>query len=216
MLGKLIAYGEDRAAAIARARTALDGYVIDGLATNRDLLAWVLEHPTFRAGTATTDFLGDAWRPGRPLSAPAPTVAAAAARLLANSPHWAIAGQGIRLFLANDADRAAPPVAVRADRQGPAVWLLTVGDVQFRADVDDDRVSIRDAGSDVHPTAYVVAYESDALVVRVDDEPLPAPSGATSERRRHPDARRVRTRRRARSADAGPRRPRDGRVRATR
>ena len=60
MFGKLIAYGEDRASAIRRARAALDGYVVEGIPTNRPLLAWILDHPTFRDGQATTGFLGAA------------------------------------------------------------------------------------------------------------------------------------------------------------
>ena len=60
MFGKLIAYGEDRASAIRRARAALDGYVVEGIPTNRPLLAWILDHPTFRDGQATTGFLGEA------------------------------------------------------------------------------------------------------------------------------------------------------------
>src|SRR5262249_15477388 len=60
MIGKLIAFGEDRASAIRRARAALDGYLVESIPTNRPLLAWILDHPTFRAGETTTDFLSDA------------------------------------------------------------------------------------------------------------------------------------------------------------
>ena len=51
LLGKLIVWGPDRGAAIARARAALDELVVDGLVTNvpihRALLA---NEPSSRAG----------------------------------------------------------------------------------------------------------------------------------------------------------------------
>ena len=78
MLGKLIAFGADRAETIQRARAALDEYQIDGLPTNRALLTWILDHPLFRAGEATTEFLA-VERPEANLEQPAPPAVLAAA-----------------------------------------------------------------------------------------------------------------------------------------
>ena len=81
MLGKLIAHGPDRDAAIARLREVLATTVLHGVVTNRELLDAVLAHPAFHAGELTTAFLTDhldGWRPP-PLS---DVEVAAAARAL--------------------------------------------------------------------------------------------------------------------------------------
>jgi acetyl-CoA/propionyl-CoA carboxylase, biotin carboxylase, biotin carboxyl carrier protein len=75
MLGKLIAHGADRGAAIDRLRDLVRGTVAHGVVTNLPLLEAVLAHPVHRAGELTTGFLDDhlgGWRP------PAATTAAVA------------------------------------------------------------------------------------------------------------------------------------------
>jgi 3-methylcrotonyl-CoA carboxylase alpha subunit len=57
MLAKLLVWGEDRATAIARAAAALDGYEIEGVATNLPLLRAAVRHPEFAAGRTYTSFL---------------------------------------------------------------------------------------------------------------------------------------------------------------
>lgn len=57
MLSKLIAYAEDRPAAIARMRRALDEYFIGGIKTNLPLFRRILEHPDFVAARIDTGFL---------------------------------------------------------------------------------------------------------------------------------------------------------------
>jgi acetyl-CoA carboxylase biotin carboxylase subunit len=57
LLGKLIVWGADRPAAIARARVALDELVIEGLITNRSLHRALIEHPAFVEGEFTTNLL---------------------------------------------------------------------------------------------------------------------------------------------------------------
>jgi 3-methylcrotonyl-CoA carboxylase alpha subunit len=58
MLGKLIAWGESRGAAIDKLHQALCDIEIVGVITNRALLASVLADEAFRAGGVATDFLG--------------------------------------------------------------------------------------------------------------------------------------------------------------
>jgi acetyl-CoA carboxylase, biotin carboxylase subunit len=60
LLAKLIGHGPDRAAAIDVVRAALDGLRVEGVATNRELLADVLAHPDFVAGPVTTTWLAEA------------------------------------------------------------------------------------------------------------------------------------------------------------
>jgi 3-methylcrotonyl-CoA carboxylase alpha subunit len=57
MLGKIIAWGESRAAAIGLLRRALSEVEIVGVATNRALLMSVLADKEFRRGAVGTDFL---------------------------------------------------------------------------------------------------------------------------------------------------------------
>ena len=82
MLGKLIAHGSTREAAIDRLMQGLRDTRVLGLQTNRALLAACLQHPVFRAGEARIDFLaqhGDELREGLVLRDPVLRAAAALA-----------------------------------------------------------------------------------------------------------------------------------------
>jgi 3-methylcrotonyl-CoA carboxylase alpha subunit len=57
MIAKLIVYGEDRPAAIARLQTALEETVALGVKTNASLLLEIARHPAFREGRTNTHFL---------------------------------------------------------------------------------------------------------------------------------------------------------------
>ncbi|HXW39177.1 MAG TPA: biotin/lipoyl-containing protein, partial [Acidimicrobiales bacterium] len=59
LVAKLMATGDRRDLALARLRHALAGPLeVDGLETNRELLAAILDDPDFAAGRTATDFLG--------------------------------------------------------------------------------------------------------------------------------------------------------------
>ena len=57
LLGKLIVWGPDRPAAIARARVAIDELVIDGLISNIEFHRAILANETFIGGAFTTNLL---------------------------------------------------------------------------------------------------------------------------------------------------------------
>ena len=57
LVAKLMAHGEDRAAAIARLSLALRALELDGLETNRQLLGAVLDDAAFRRGEADVHYL---------------------------------------------------------------------------------------------------------------------------------------------------------------
>jgi propionyl-CoA carboxylase alpha chain/3-methylcrotonyl-CoA carboxylase alpha subunit/acetyl-CoA/propionyl-CoA carboxylase biotin carboxyl carrier protein len=59
MLSKLIVHGADRAQAIARARQAVQNYVILGVTTNTGYLDAILAHPDFASGEVSTGFLAE-------------------------------------------------------------------------------------------------------------------------------------------------------------
>ena len=86
MIAKIIAWGEDRAAAVGRLRRALADTAVLGVGTNRDFLARVAAHPEFESGAVDTGFIERHRASLMPPRRPAPdTVLAAAAlwRLLA-------------------------------------------------------------------------------------------------------------------------------------
>ena len=57
MLAKLITHGEDRAQALARMLEALDEVQIEGVETNLAFLRKTVNHPAFREGAVSTDFV---------------------------------------------------------------------------------------------------------------------------------------------------------------
>jgi acetyl-CoA carboxylase biotin carboxylase subunit len=57
LIGKLIAHGRDRSEAIARMKTALDGFIVEGIKTSIPLHKRILVDPDFVAGKFDTHFL---------------------------------------------------------------------------------------------------------------------------------------------------------------
>jgi propionyl-CoA carboxylase alpha chain len=64
MIGKLIACGPDRAAAIATMREALNAFVIRGVSSNLGFQSALLAHPRFAAGDFTTAFIAETYPEG--------------------------------------------------------------------------------------------------------------------------------------------------------
>ena len=58
MISKLVAWGEDRAQAVARMRRALDEYAVRGIETNLAFHRRCFRHPLFVAGDYDTGFIG--------------------------------------------------------------------------------------------------------------------------------------------------------------
>ncbi len=70
LLAKVIAWGETRQAAIDALVRALNGYHIEGLATNVDFANAVLTHPAFSEGRLSTGFIDAHFEKGLPKLAP--------------------------------------------------------------------------------------------------------------------------------------------------
>ncbi|MHB8460233.1 MAG: ATP-binding protein [Candidatus Limnocylindrales bacterium] len=63
LLAKIVAHGTDRADALGRLETALDGTVVLGLTTNLRFLRWLVREPILRDAVARTDSLERTWPP---------------------------------------------------------------------------------------------------------------------------------------------------------
>jgi acetyl/propionyl-CoA carboxylase alpha subunit len=79
MLAKLIVHASDRNAAIRRMRRALSEFVILGTVTNVDFLQDLIQHPSFKAGRTSTDFIAEHWGNGWTEQAPSIDVVLAVA-----------------------------------------------------------------------------------------------------------------------------------------
>jgi acetyl-CoA carboxylase biotin carboxylase subunit len=80
LLAKLIAWGPDRAAAIARARRAVRETIVGGVPTSLPFHSFVLGEPDFAAGRYDTDYVSTHWaRPAAPEITEGAAIAAALA-----------------------------------------------------------------------------------------------------------------------------------------
>ncbi|MBV9407210.1 MAG: acetyl-CoA carboxylase biotin carboxylase subunit, partial [Candidatus Eremiobacteraeota bacterium] len=107
MLAKIIVWGADRAAAIARMRTTLQETTVAGVATNLPLLRAITEDETYAAGETTTRFL-DERMPHYHLAESHADDAVkrhVAAALLARDGAWRLGSVGIPLTFALDGER---------------------------------------------------------------------------------------------------------------
>ncbi len=98
MIAKVIAWGEDRSAALNRLAHGLAQYRIAGPATNRDFLVRLLRHSAFAAGAIDTGYIERHRADLIPPPAPAPALALAAASLavlLEDAAAAASAGFGV-------------------------------------------------------------------------------------------------------------------------
>ena len=126
LLAKIIVWGADRAAAVARLRATLDETRVGGIATNLPLLRAIAADPAYAGGATTTSFL-DERMPSYALTPAAATPAqqrAVAAALLASGTGWRAAGIGVPLAFT----LGGTLVRANATRGTDGSWSLT-GDV---------------------------------------------------------------------------------------
>jgi acetyl/propionyl-CoA carboxylase alpha subunit len=67
LLAKLLVVAEDRPAALARLRRALDETLIGGVQTDLSFLRWLLDEPGFASGRYDTSLVAEVWGDGPPL-----------------------------------------------------------------------------------------------------------------------------------------------------
>ncbi|MDB5027876.1 MAG: Carbamoyl-phosphate synthase chain ATP-binding [Candidatus Eremiobacteraeota bacterium] len=121
MLAKIIVWGTDRAAAIARMDATLRETRVAGVATNLPLLRAIVADEAYRAGDTTTSFLDERlalFRLGEPRADDAAKRRVAAA-MLARESGWRLARSGVALAFVVD----GTPVRAHATFAG-AGWTL--------------------------------------------------------------------------------------------
>jgi len=168
LVAKVIAHGWDRNDTIDRLRDALDATRIEGVATNLDLLAAVLDEPAFAAGDIHTGFL-DAHRVIERLAEVPDEVVAAAAAVrslapataaapgspwLAGSPwrhgrsgertRWLVGGREREALTTLHPDRNGATVAVDGN-PAQVAWLGGDADAGWSALVAGDPAVVRPA-----------------------------------------------------------------------
>jgi 3-methylcrotonyl-CoA carboxylase alpha subunit len=169
MLAKIIVWGADRAAAIARMDAALHETRIAGVATNLPLLRAIVADDAYRAGDTTTSFLEER-RPHMRLGEPhagEPEKRRIAAALLAHGGSWRLGGVGVPLAFAVDGEVVRAEAAYDGAR-----WTLSGG---LTGTLEPDA---RDATYDAHGGTVLV----NGSTVRWT---LPKPPSADAEHSAH-------------------------------
>jgi 3-methylcrotonyl-CoA carboxylase alpha subunit len=140
MIAKLIVWGADRAAAIARMAETLATTRVAGVKTNLPLLRAIVADEAFRRGETTTRFLQErASHLARSLAeVPEDARLVASAAVLAGDRAWRLAGVGVPLNLVIE----GVPFHAHAVR-GPAGWTLR-GDLEvtFATEARGDELTV--------------------------------------------------------------------------
>src|SRR5690349_9318830 len=168
MIAKLIAYGNDRDAAIERLGDALDGFYISGVRHNVAFLAAIAASERFRAGALSTDFIGEMFPhgftpPAEPTAADRVLCAAAVlAELRLRDSESAIDGL--------DREGEVPPelIALLDGRAYPVT--VQVEGAAFRIDSDGETCL---AATDWRPGLPLLRLRLDDRILTVQIERLP-------------------------------------------
>ena len=161
MVAKVIAHGETRNDARRRLIRALAGTAFLGLNNNRDFLLDVLKQPSFAAGEATTDFIGQCYPAGvdtAVLSSDFLASAAVIQHVLSLSESYALALSVSEELL--DWDTTGALVSVRQYEvagEPVSLSLSAMGGSAYRVRCGDDTVDIS-----------VEAFDDDSVQLRID------------------------------------------------
>ena len=147
MLAKVIAWGQDRPAALDRLAVALDATVVLGVVTNLQFLRWLVRQPVVRSGDVRTDTLDRIWPPddwAERTTIPSDAWVVAAAALMDRTAEtgpwdggWRMnAARSVRLEadgVARSVSPGAAPIGTERVRIGDTVHVDVAGrSVEFR------------------------------------------------------------------------------------
>jgi len=165
MLAKLIAYGENRAAAIARLDRALEDLTVDGIRTNAPLLLWIARDAAFQRGETTTRFLDEHLDESifRREAPPEAALLCAAALLVDGRAPWRIGETSVPLRLKQN----GATISLLADLRGNSGGWRISGDCsgELRAQRRGDLVR---AQLDDAQAAGAVTYGGGEIYVHLD------------------------------------------------
>jgi 3-methylcrotonyl-CoA carboxylase alpha subunit len=171
MLAKLIVFGSDRNAAIARLERSLVDFTIDGVRTNLPLLLWIARDDAFRAGETTTSFLDRRLDESifAAVSPPREAVLLCAGALLADErAPWRIGGIGVPIRLQHQGSL----IELTADELGvPGAWRLS-GDYRGELHAQRRGTTVH-AAFDGNAVAGAVTYAGAAFDVHLDGRTWP-------------------------------------------
>jgi 3-methylcrotonyl-CoA carboxylase alpha subunit len=154
LLAKIIVWGEDREAAVARLDATLRETTITGIATNLPLLRAIASDDAFRAGATTTRFLEERM-PSYQLGPRAPddeTKRRIAAAMLARGTAWRPAGVGVPLAF------TVGETTVRAHATLDGTRWTVAGDVSGELDASVRDVTFDDDGGTVSVDGTTVRW----------------------------------------------------------
>jgi len=157
LLGKVHAWGPDRATACARLAAALDDLVLTGVPTTAPYLRAVLDRPDHAAMEHDTGSVERDWAPG-PAARPEPTREPATARAV----HLATDRGALTLRVPRHragATGAAAAVALRPERSGPVAGSTPAGDPVAPMDATVVEVVVA-PGDDVDAGAVLLVLEA--------------------------------------------------------
>jgi len=165
MLAKLIVWGGDRPAAIARLRGALEDFSIDGVRTNLPLLLWIVRDERFGRGETTTSFLNalDETIFATKLPPEGAVLLCVAALLADGRAPWRIGEVSVPLRLQHDLGIVTLTADAGSD---PASWHLS-GDFTGKLHAQR-RGDLVHAGFDGRALAGAVSYAGDRFIVHFD------------------------------------------------
>ncbi|MGP1282580.1 MAG: acetyl-CoA carboxylase biotin carboxylase subunit [Parasphingopyxis sp.] len=130
MIAKLITYAETREAAIDLQIDALDRFELDGLGHNLDFLSALMQHPRFRSGEITTNFIAEEYPDG---FEGAPADETLTKRLAAIAGFAATAHSDRARRVSGQLDGPLRP---------PADWVVDINGTAHDVHVDLDDVSV--------------------------------------------------------------------------
>ena len=130
MIAKLITWAPTREGAIDRQIAELDRFELEGLGHNLDFLSALMQHPRFRSGEITTNFIAEEYPDG---FQGAPTDEALSERLAAISGFAAVAHSDRARRVSGQLDGPLRP---------PAEWVVEIDGVAHDVHVDLDDVSV--------------------------------------------------------------------------
>ena len=151
MIAKLITYGSTREEAIDLQIEAIDRFELDGLGHNLDFLSALMQHPRFREGAITTNFIAEEYPEGF---------------------QGAPADETLRKRLAAIAAFAATAYSDRARRisgqldgelRPPADWAVAIDGATYDVHVDLDDVSV-----DGEAMALAMAYAPGERIIEAE------------------------------------------------